>query len=182
MKSKSRIESNCELSESLSLFRTHSVVVPVVSEVCLCVCIQYLTRGGMCPLCICPLVMCCLACGMEPIWKLSGPPAPERMMAGRATEPVSTFPTLLNCCWRTVDLEHNTSQVPISANAVTQTYNRKWCVTYVSTWTNTILLSNTLVRNELWKDAHFLGDTESSNMVDSSSPSWPKWSLLFFCR
>ncbi len=59
------------------------------------------------------------------IWKLSGPPAPERMMAGRATEPVSTFPTLLNCCWRTVDLEHNMSQVPISANAVTQTYNRK---------------------------------------------------------
>ena len=41
---------------------------------------------------------------MEPIWKLSGPPAPERMMAGRATEPVSTFTTLLNCCCSTVDL------------------------------------------------------------------------------
>lgn len=41
---------------------------------------------------------------MEPIWKLSGPPAPERMMAGRATEPVSTFPTLLHCCCSTVDL------------------------------------------------------------------------------
>lgn len=63
------------------------------------------TRGGMWPLCICPLVMCCLAWGMEPIWKLSGPPAPERMMAGRATEPVSTFPILLNCCCSTVDLE-----------------------------------------------------------------------------
>lgn len=77
----------------------------------------YLTRGGMCPLCICPLVVCCLAWGMEPIWKLSGPPAPERMMAGRATEPVSTFPTLLNCCWRTVDLRHNT----IRSNATTET-------------------------------------------------------------
>ncbi|TNN53121.1 hypothetical protein EYF80_036703 [Liparis tanakae] len=63
------------------------------------------TRGGMCPRCICPLVMCCLACGMEPIWKLSGPPAPERMMAGSATEPVSTRPTLLNCCCSTVDLQ-----------------------------------------------------------------------------
>lgn len=63
------------------------------------------TSGGMCPRCICPLVMCCLAWGMEPIWKLSGPPAPERMMAGRATEPVSTLPTLLNCCCSTVDLE-----------------------------------------------------------------------------
>lgn len=63
------------------------------------------TSGGMCPRCICPLVMCCLAWGMEPIWKLSGPPAPERMMAGRATEPVSTFPTLLNCCCSTVDLK-----------------------------------------------------------------------------
>lgn len=62
------------------------------------------TRGGMCPLCICPLVMCCLAWGMDPIWKLSGPPAPDRMMAGRATEPVSTFPTLLNCCCSKVDL------------------------------------------------------------------------------
>lgn len=63
-----------------------------------------ITKGGMCPLCICPLVMCCLAWGMEPIWKLSGPPAPERMIAGNATEPVSTFPTLLNCCCKTVDL------------------------------------------------------------------------------
>lgn len=27
---------------------------------------------------------------------------------------------------------------------------------------------------------YFLGDTESSSMVDSSSPSKPKWSLLFF--
>ncbi len=175
MKSKSWIESWVEWIVT-SRFRTHSVVVPVVSEVCLCVCIQSLTRGAMCPLCICPLVMCCLACGMEPIWKLSGPPAPERMMAGRATEPVSTFPFLLNCCWRTVDLEHNTSQLPIS------TYNRKWCVTNGSTWSNTIQHSNTLIHNELWRDAHFLGDTESSNMVDSSSPSWPKWSLLFFCR
>lgn len=66
---------------------------------------KWRTRGGMCPLCICPLVMCCLAWGMEPIWKLSGPPAPERMMAGRATEPVSTFPIRLNCCCRRVDLK-----------------------------------------------------------------------------
>lgn len=63
------------------------------------------TSGGICPRCICPLVICCLAWGMEPIWKLSGPPAPERMMAGRATEPVSTFPTLLTCCCSTVDLK-----------------------------------------------------------------------------
>lgn len=72
----------------------------------LCATGNWLTRGGMCPLCICPLVMCCLAWGMEPIWKLSGPPAPERMMAGRATEPVSTFPIRLNCCCRSVDLKH----------------------------------------------------------------------------
>lgn len=29
---------------------------------------------------------------------------------------------------------------------------------------------------------YFLGDTESSSIVDSSSPSRPKWSLLFFCK
>ena len=70
----------------------------------------------MCPRCICPLVMCCLAWGMEPIWKLSGPPAPERMMAGRATEPVSTLPTLLNCCCSTVDLEKEKEE-KIDSNA-----------------------------------------------------------------
>lgn len=57
-----------------------------------------LTRGGMCPRCIWPLVICCWAGGMLPTWKFSGPEAPERMMAGRATEPCSTFPTRLYCC------------------------------------------------------------------------------------
>lgn len=45
-----------------------------------------------------------MAWGMEPIWKLSGPTPPDRMMAGKATEPVSTVLTLLDCCWRKVDL------------------------------------------------------------------------------
>lgn len=57
-----------------------------------------LTKGGMCPRCIWPLVICCWAGGMLPTWKFSGPEAPERMMAGRATEPCSTFPTRLYCC------------------------------------------------------------------------------------
>lgn len=63
-----------------------------------------LTRGGMCPRCIWPLVTCCWAWGMVPTWKFSGPPAPGRMMAGRATEPCSTLFTWLNCCCSTVDL------------------------------------------------------------------------------
>lgn len=40
-----------------------------------------------------------------PTWKFSGPPAPVRMMAGRATEPSSALPTRLNCCCTTVDLK-----------------------------------------------------------------------------
>lgn len=40
-----------------------------------------------------------------PTWKFSGPPAPVRMMAGKATEPSSALPTRLNCCCRTVDLK-----------------------------------------------------------------------------
>lgn len=64
-----------------------------------------LTSGGMCPVCVWPVVISCLAWGMEPIWKLSGPPAPGRMITGRATLPVSTLSTLLNCCCSTVDLK-----------------------------------------------------------------------------
>lgn len=63
------------------------------------------TRGGMCPRCIWPLVICNWAWGIVPTWKFSGPPAPVRMMAGSATEPSSALPTRLNCCCRTVDLE-----------------------------------------------------------------------------
>lgn len=40
-----------------------------------------------------------------PTWKFSGPPAPVRMMAGRATEPSSALPARLNCCCTTVDLK-----------------------------------------------------------------------------
>lgn len=40
-----------------------------------------------------------------PTWKFSGPPAPVRMMAGRATEPSSALPARLNCCCKTVDLK-----------------------------------------------------------------------------
>lgn len=45
-----------------------------------------------------------------PTWKFSGPPAPVRMMAGRATEPSSALPTRLNCCCKTVDL--NRGEIP----------------------------------------------------------------------
>lgn len=66
---------------------------------------EHLTSGGMCPLCICPIVICCCGAGMVPMLKLSGPPMePERMMPGRATDPCSTLPTRLNCCCRIVDL------------------------------------------------------------------------------
>lgn len=69
------------------------------------VCQRLLTSGGMCPLCICPVVICCWAEGIVPILKVSGPPIdPDRIIPGRATEPCSTRPTRLNCCCKIVDL------------------------------------------------------------------------------
>lgn len=66
---------------------------------------EHLTSGGMCPLCIWPIVTCCCGAGMLPMLKLSGPPTePERMIPGSATDPCSTLPTRLNCCCRMVDL------------------------------------------------------------------------------
>lgn len=65
-----------------------------------------LTSGGMCPLCICPVVICCCAVGIVPILKVSGPPMdPDRIIPGSATEPCSTRPTRLNCCCKIVDLK-----------------------------------------------------------------------------
>lgn len=63
-----------------------------------------LTSGGMWPRCICPTVTCCCGEGMLPTLKVSGPLEPERITAGRATEPCSTFPVRLNCCCKMVDL------------------------------------------------------------------------------
>lgn len=102
------------------------------------------TRGGMCPLCICPLVMCCLAWGMDPIWKLSGPPAPDRMMAGRATEPVSTFPTLLNCCCSKVDLvlleRKGTGQLLGSFKTVgVQFFKKDWWISWKLLFTTNLM-------------------------------------------
>lgn len=47
---------------------------------------------------------CCCGEGMLPTLKVSGPLEPERITAGRATEPCSTFPVRLNCCCKMVDL------------------------------------------------------------------------------
>lgn len=70
-----------------------------------CVEREHLTSGGMCPLCICPIVICCWGAGMVPMLIASGPPTePERMMPGSATDPCSTLPTRLNCCCKIVDL------------------------------------------------------------------------------
>lgn len=44
---------------------------------------------------------------MMPMLKVSGPLEPERITAGSATEPCSTFPVRLNCCCRMVDLGKN---------------------------------------------------------------------------
>lgn len=63
-----------------------------------------LTSGGMWPRCICPTMTCCCGEGMLPTLKVSGPLEPERITAGSATEPCSTFPVRLNCCCRMVDL------------------------------------------------------------------------------
>ena len=63
------------------------------------------TSGGMCPRCIWPMVICCWAEGMVPVLRDSAPTEPERITPGRATEPCSTRPTRLNCCWRMVDLD-----------------------------------------------------------------------------
>lgn len=63
-----------------------------------------LTRGGMWPRCIWPTMTCCCGEGMLPTLKVSGPLEPERITAGSATEPCSTFPVRLNCCCRMVDL------------------------------------------------------------------------------
>lgn len=41
---------------------------------------------------------------MLPTLKVSGPLEPERITAGSATEPCSTFPVRLNCCCKMVDL------------------------------------------------------------------------------
>ncbi|TNN66759.1 hypothetical protein EYF80_023001 [Liparis tanakae] len=59
----------------------------------------------MCPRCIWPMVICCWADGMVPMLSDSVPMEPERMTPGSATEPCSTRPTRLNCCWRMVDLQ-----------------------------------------------------------------------------
>lgn len=63
-----------------------------------------LTSGGMWPRCICPTMTCCCGEGMLPTLKVSGPLEPERITAGSATEPCSTFPVRLNCCCKMVDL------------------------------------------------------------------------------
>lgn len=69
------------------------------------VCLLLRTSGGMCPLCICPVVICCWAEGIVPTLKVSGPPMdPDRIIPGSATEPCSTRPTRLNCCCKIVDL------------------------------------------------------------------------------
>lgn len=68
-------------------------------------CCTGLTSGGMCPRCIWPIVICCWADGMVPMLSDSVPMEPERITPGRATEPCSTRPTRLNCCWRMVDLQ-----------------------------------------------------------------------------
>ena len=59
----------------------------------------------MCPRCIWPIVICCWADGMVPMLSDSVPMEPERITPGSATEPCSTRPTRLNCCWRMVDLQ-----------------------------------------------------------------------------
>lgn len=51
------------------------------------------------------MVICCWAEGMVPMLSDSVPMEPERMTPGSATEPCSTRPTRLNCCWRMVDLQ-----------------------------------------------------------------------------
>ncbi|TNN57047.1 hypothetical protein EYF80_032768 [Liparis tanakae] len=76
----------------------------------------FLTSGGMCPLCICPVVICCWAEGIVPTLKVSGPPIdPDRIIPGSATEPCSTRPTRLNCCCKIVDLigKHETTFTPV---------------------------------------------------------------------
>lgn len=71
---------------------------------------RFLTSGGICPLCIWPIVTCCWGEGMMPMLKVSGPLDPERITAGSATEPCSTFPVRLNCCCKMVDLKNKTKQ------------------------------------------------------------------------
>ena len=68
-------------------------------------CLRSLTSGGMWPRCICPTRTCCCGEGMLPTLKVSGPLEPERITAGSATEPCSTFPVRLNCCCKMVDLQ-----------------------------------------------------------------------------
>lgn len=64
-----------------------------------------ITSGGMCPRCIWPIVICCWGDGMVPMLSDSAPIEPERITPGSATEPCSTRPIRLNCCWRMVDLQ-----------------------------------------------------------------------------
>lgn len=126
-----------------------------------------------------------------PTWKFSGPPAPVRMMAGKATEPSSALPTRLNCCCRTVDLKRGeipgqgmpTAPAPRSVGVLPpkdwQLFLQTHCAASLAGACSPF--NSCLAANCCWK-TYFFGDTESSSMVDSSSPSSPKWSLLFFCR
>lgn len=126
-----------------------------------------------------------------PTWKFSGPPAPVRMMAGKATEPSSALPTRLNCCCRTVDLKRGeipgqgmpTAPAPRSVGVLPpkdwQLFLQTHCAASLAGACSPF--NSCLAANCCWK-TYFFGDTESSSMVDNSSPSSPKRSLLFFCR
>lgn len=81
-------------------------------------CLGSLTSGGMWPRCICPTMTCCCGEGMLPTLKVSGPLEPERITAGRATEPCSAFPVRLNCCCKMVDLRGTGSLVTEQRKAV----------------------------------------------------------------
>lgn len=119
-----------------------------------------------------------------PTWKFSGPPAPVRMMAGRATEPSSALPTRLNCCCTTVDLK----RVEIPGKEMLRHWHQalwEWQLSLFAVLQ--ALLEHTPHSTSVWQlpcswKTYFFGDTESSSIVDSSSPSSPKWSLLFFCK
>lgn len=134
-----------------------------------------ITSGGMCPRCIWPIVICCWGDGMVPMLSDSVPTEPERITPGSATEPCSTRPIRLNCCWRMVDLQI------------------WWCKTLVYPVQN-IAVKMSSKKKEITKRAHFwllavrirafvtVHKAERYWKVFAMCTSGRQRFVLFFCR
>lgn len=88
--------------------------------------IARLTRGGMWPRCIWPMVICCWAQGIVPMLRDSVPMEPERITPGSATEPCSTRPTRLNCCCRMVDLRKEDDTAAMKRRRTGEVWSCTW--------------------------------------------------------